>query len=189
MVNKSKSAYSFWWHLWEQIRHTVFLLVLIALVYIYLMQFLDHDLPWIPYLVISLALIKTIYFTFFTFRQVNKSIKQCHSFGQLLWVFGLLVFLIIFSFAADFTCLSAAHAGSFKGTEMAVSFTYTEKLFEYFYFSVVTFASIGYGDLVPVTVPARLLVILEIGQSFVMIVFGLSNINNIHTSIKSMKQS
>ncbi len=183
MVNNSKSFYSFMWHLWEQMRHTVVLLALIALVYIYLMQFLDHDLPWIPYLVISLALIKTIYFTFFTFKQVNKSIKQCHSFGRLLWVFGLLVFLIIFSFAADFTCLSAAYPGSFKGTQMAV--TYTDKLFEYFYFSVVTFASIGYGDLVPVTMPARLLVILEIGQSFMMVVFGLSNINNIHTTIKN----
>ncbi|MBU0696782.1 MAG: two pore domain potassium channel family protein, partial [Bacteroidetes bacterium] len=64
MVNKSKSAGSFLLHLWEQISHTVVLLVLIALVYIYLMQFLDHNLPWIPYLVISLALVKTIYFTF-----------------------------------------------------------------------------------------------------------------------------
>lgn len=183
MVDKTKSAGSFLSHLWEQISHTVVLLVLIALVYIYLMQFLDHNLPWIPYLVISLALFKSIYFTFFTFRQVNKSIKQCHSFGQLLWVFGLLVFLIIFSFAADFTCLAAAHPGSFKGTQMGT--TYAEKLFEYFYLSVVTFASIGYGDLVPVTIPARLLVILEIGQSFVMVVFGLSNINNIHTTIKN----
>jgi hypothetical protein len=183
MVNKTKSAGSFLLHLWKQISNTVVLLVLIALVYIYLMQFLDHNLSWIPYLVISLALFKTIYFTFFTFRQVNKSIKQCHSFGQLLWVFGILVLLIIFSFAADFTCLGAAHPGSFKGTQMAI--TYAEKLFEYFYFSVVTFASIGYGDLVPVTVPARLLVILEIGQSFVMVVFGLSNINNIHTTLKN----
>lgn len=183
MVNKTKSVGSFLLHLWEQISHTVVLLVLIALAYIYLMQFLDHNLFWIPYLVISLALVKSIYFTFFTFRQVNRSIKLCHSFGQILWVFGLLVFLIIFSFAADFTCLAATRAASFNGTEMAA--TYPEKLFEYFYFSVVTFASIGYGDLVPVTVPARLLVILEIGQSFVMVVFGLSNINNIHTIIKN----
>lgn len=183
MINKSKSAGTFLLLLWQQIRHTVVMLVLITLVYIYLMQFLDHNLFWIPYLVIILALVKTIYFTFFTFRQVNKSIKQCHSFSQLLWVFGLLMFLIIFSFAADFTCLAAAHPGSFKGAKMTV--TYAEKLFEYFYLSVVTFASIGYGDLVPVTVPARLLVILEIGQSFVMVVFGLSNINNIHTTIKN----
>lgn len=183
MRGEARSVYFFFRNLWQQISHTVVLLVLIALVYIYLMQFLDHNLRWIPYLVLSFALIKSIYFTFFTFRQVNKSIKLCHSFGQLLWVFGLLVFLIIFSFAADFTCLEAAHPGSFKGTEMTA--TYAEKLFEYFYFSVVTFASIGYGDIVPASVPARLLVILEIGQSFVMIVFGLSNINNIHTTIKN----
>ena len=62
---------------------------------------------------------------------------------------------------------------------------YLSFLFEFFYFSVVTFAAIGYGDIVPLTYPARILVIMEIAQSFVLIVFGLSNINNIHTKIKT----
>jgi len=184
-MSKSKSAYSFWRHLWEQINYAVIMFILIALVYVYLMQFIDHDAFWIPYLVILLALVKTSYFTFFTFRQVNRSILECRSFSQLLWVFGVLVFLIIFSFAADFNCLSATNPGSFKGSEASVDFRYPEQLFEYLYFSVVTFASIGYGDIVPLTIPARILVILEIGQSFVMVVFGLSNINNIHTTIKN----
>jgi len=40
---------------------------------------------------------------------------------------------------------------------------YLGRLFEYFYFSALRFASKGYDDLVPVKVPARLLLILEIG--------------------------
>lgn len=166
-------------------RPALLLVAIVALVYVYLMQFVDHELSWVTYIVIFLTFIKSGYFTFFTFRQVNKSIKQCHSFGQLLWIFGLLVMLIIFSYAADFTCLVAANPSSFKGFKPFESFNYFEYLFETFYFSVVTFAAIGYGDIVPITTPAKILVMMEIGQSFVLIVFGLSNINNIHTTIKN----
>ncbi|MEQ9261873.1 MAG: ion channel [Owenweeksia sp.] len=168
-----------------RMRPALLLVGIVAIAYVYLMQFVDHALSWVPYLVIFLAFIKTGYFTFFTFRQVNKSIKQCHSFGQLLWIFGLLVMLIIFSYAADFTCLVAADTSSFLGFKAFDGFSYFEYLFETFYFSVVTFAAIGYGDIVPVTTPAKILVMMEIGQSFILIVFGLSNINNIHTTIKN----
>lgn len=169
----------------KQISSSVVLVAVVTVIYIYLMQFVEHDLVWVPYLVVLFALIKTIYFTFFTFRQVNKSIKQCHSFRQLLWLFGLLVFLIIFSYAADFNCIAAANTASFNGLKTSGSLGYLSVLFEFFYFSVVTFAAIGYGDIVPLTTPAKLLVIMEIGQSFMLVVFGLSNINNIHTSIKN----
>ena len=168
----------------KQLSPTLLLVLLVILIYVYLMRFLDHEQRWVPYFIILLALIKTSYFTFFTFRQVNKSIKECHSYSQLLWVFGLLVFLIIFSYAADFTCLASSNSSSFLGISSLDSVNYLEYLFESFYFSVVTFAAIGYGDIVPITVPAKILVILEIGQSFILIVFGLSNINNIHTTIK-----
>ncbi|MEP2774077.1 MAG: ion channel [Fulvivirga sp.] len=171
--------------LFKRMRPALLLVTIVALVYVYLMQFVDHDLAWVPYLVVLFALIKTIYFTFFTFRQVNKSVKQCHSFGQLLWIFGLLVVLIIFSYAADFSCMAAANEASFEGLKTSGSLGYLSVFFELFYFSVVTFAAIGYGDIVPLTTPAKLLVIMEIGQSFVLIVFGLSNINNIHTTIKN----
>ncbi len=184
MTDKIKSIY-FSKQLFNHVSPGVLLVAIVAVIYVYFMKFLDHSLSWIPYLVVLFALLKTIYFTFSTFRQVNKSIRQCHSFMQLLCVFGILVFLIIFSFAADFTCLSAANNGSFQQLKMPGNLSHSGQLFGYFYFSVVTFASIGYGDIVPVTIPARLIVILEIAQSFVMVVFGLSNINNIHTTFKN----
>jgi hypothetical protein len=184
MIFKIKSG-NFLKQLFIRMRPALVLVTIVALAYVYLMQFVDHELRWVPYLVIFLAFIKTGYFTFFTFIQVGKSIKQCHSFGQLLWIFGLLVILIIFSYAADFTCLIAADQSSFLGIKTFDGFSYPKYIFETFYFSVVTFAAIGYGDIVPVTTPAKILVMMEIGQSFVLIVFGLSNINNIHTTIKT----
>ncbi|WP_339790104.1 ion channel [uncultured Imperialibacter sp.] len=184
MVNKIDYD-SFLKQLIKRLSPAVILVALVAIVYVYLMQFVDHKISWVPYLVVLFALTKTIYFTFFTFKQVNKSIRQCHSFGQLLWIFGLLVLLIIFSYAADYSCIAAANTGSFQGFNTSDNMGYLSFLFEFFYFSVVTFAAIGYGDIVPLTYPARILVIMEIAQSFVLIVFGLSNINNIHTKIKT----
>lgn len=176
---------SFLKQLIKRLSPAVILVALVVIVYVYLMQFVDHKISWVPYLMVLFVLIKTIYFTFFTFKQVNKSIRQCHSFGQLLWIFGLLVLLIIFSYAADYSCIAAANTGSFQGFNTSDNMGYLSFLFEFFYFSVVTFAAIGYGDIVPLTYPARILVIMEIAQSFVLIVFGLSNINNIHTKIKT----
>lgn len=188
MKNKLKSSNLFFRGLIKQLSSSYIIALVVLFLYVYLMQFADHTPIWTSYLVVVIALFKTIYFTFFTFKQVNKSIERCHSFTQLLWIFGLLMFLIIFSYAADYTCLYAANSNSFQGVLTFKANIYLNQLFEFFYLSVVTFASIGYGDIVPVSIPAKLLIMLEIGQSFVLIVFGLSNINNIHM-LKNHKKS
>ena len=179
MNKRQKIVSPFFIGLIKEMSPSYLIALAIPIVYIYLMQFADHTAVWTSYLVVVIALIKTFYFTFFTFKQVNKSIKKCHSFTQLLWTFGLLVSLIILSYSADFTCLYAADSNSFQGIKIYSTTTYFNQLFDFFYFSVVTFASIGYGDIVPVSLSAKLIVMLEIGQSFVLVVFGLSNINNI----------
>lgn len=57
-------------------RSALFLVVIVAFVYVYLMQFVDHEQSWIPYFIIFLALIKTSYFTFFTFSQVINPLSS-----------------------------------------------------------------------------------------------------------------
>lgn len=147
---------------------------------IFLMRFVDHSQIWLVYLIVFLALTKSCYFTVFTLRQVKRSIEQCHSFAKLLWVFGMLILMVIVSFAIDFSCLDAVDGNSFQMGTGNKDGGLLQGLFSFFYFSVVTFASVGYGDMVPLTVPAKVLVILEIGHSFILIVFGITNIKNIH---------
>ena len=140
------------------------------------MQFVDHTLRWIPILVVFLALSKVAFFTLYSFTQINKSIAHRHSVSSVVWIFGLTIFLMIFSFASDYACLAGFDESAFIfGSEPS----FWRQLFEAFYFSMVTFASIGYGDIVPVTMLAKVLVTMEIGQSFLLIVFGLSNLNSI----------
>lgn len=177
----------FLWAFFRQISPALLVVISVAIGYVYLMRFIDHSLSWVPYVVLLLAFFKSLYFTFFTFRQVNKSIRLCHSFRQLLSVFGVLIVLIIFSFAADYTCLHTADPTAFKGLTGSANLGYVGHLFDLTYFSVVTFASVGYGDIVPLSIPARLISTIEIGQSFVMVIFGLSNINNLRINTKNQK--
>lgn len=51
--------------------------------------------------------------------------------------------------------------------------------FEYLYMSTITFSSVGYGDIVPMTVLAKLIVMLEVALRFFVLVFGIANINQI----------
>ena len=141
---------------------TILLIGGISILYVYLMQFIDHKNYWIPYIVVLLALIKTVYFTFFTFMKADRIIKYCHSFKDLLWVFCVLVVLIVFSFAVDFTCLSFYNPMSFDGIDQLSNRGYLYNLYQSFYLSLVTFTSIGYGDIVPISSLAKLLVMMEI---------------------------
>ncbi|WP_420575439.1 potassium channel family protein [Ekhidna sp.] len=174
-MEKNRYAPSFANNLLNGMSPTIILVGAVTLLYVYLMQFIDHKLLWVQYVVLLFAMVKALFFTFFTIKQIKRSIFQCYSLYRLIWIFGLLVSLIIFSFASDFVCLSGFDKNAFAGIEQS---GFLNDFFEYFYFSTVTFASIGYGDIVPVSGLARVLVIMEIGQSFILIVFGLSNINN-----------
>ncbi|MBD98783.1 MAG: ion transporter [Verrucomicrobia bacterium] len=165
----------------KQIIPSYLLALIVMSLYVVIMQYVDHQVNYTAMFVVAFAILKTFYFTFFTFKQVNISVKRCHYFTQYLWTFGLLVFLIIFSYSTDYACLYFTDSQGFYGIKYSQERNFLALLFEFFYFSIVTFASIGYGDIVPVSLPAKLLVLLEIGQSFVLVVFGLSNINNIHT--------
>jgi uncharacterized membrane protein (UPF0182 family) len=81
-----------------------------------------------------------------------------------------------FSFATDFACLAEFDKQSFKGVNQEVSMSYWLKLFDYFYLSVITFTSLGFGDIVPVSPQAKLLIIIEVVQSFLLVIFGLTNL-------------
>ncbi len=144
------------------------------------------SLPWhsrspdlVVMLIVALAAVKVLFFLLHTFRQISGSLDACHSFNELLAVLGLVTFTLILSFALDFVCLAHAAPGAFSGvTAPAWSM---QAIFEFLYFSIVTFATIGYGDIVALTPAARILVILEIMTSFVMIVFILSNFDRIRS--------
>ncbi len=157
----------------------IFAILGVGVLYVILMALIDHrSLPFSP-IILFLAIAKTIIIASKTLKQLSKLIEICHSIEQLLWVFGLLISISIFSFATDYTCLYQFDPLSFEGV-IAISDTYIYNLCHFIYFSVITFSIVGYGDIVPVSEVARLVVMLEIFLSFFIIVFALANIKKIH---------
>ncbi len=152
-----------------------------ALVYFTVFSLIDHrihSLVLIPLLMLF-AVLKVAYLLIYTFKRVEGIIKTCHTFYELLYSISLIASLIILSFALDFACLFHSAPNAFKGIEH--DFGITRTLVEFVYFSVVTFATIGYGDITPVSLSAKFLVSLEILTSFIVIVFLFSNIEKIKT--------
>tara|TARA_R110002051_G_scaffold177368_2_gene247263 strand:- start:3186 stop:3740 length:555 start_codon:yes stop_codon:yes gene_type:complete len=151
----------------------------IALLYVILMSMIDHSTLPFHIIIAVAALTKTIVITTTTLKQLSQLMKICHSLERLLWVFGLILTISIFSFATDYTCLFQFSHTTFEGVP-DYSNSYIYNLYHFFYFSVITFSTVGYGDITPVSEIAKFVVMLEIFLSFFLIVFALANIKKIH---------
>lgn len=162
------------------IRYELPLLAAGIVIYGALFYAIDHHFygPVLSVFIIGFALFKVIYILVYTFKRLTAHLRECCSFYDLVAVYGIVIGLIVFSFAADYYCLQNCLPGAFSGLESASS--RTVQAFDFIYFSVVTFATIGFGDITPVLMKAKLLVILEIATSFTMIVFVISNFDKIH---------
>lgn len=157
----------------------IFTIIGIALVYVVLMSLIDHSSLPFHIIIATAALGKTILITSTTLKKLSKLLKICHSLTRLLWVFGSILIISIFSFATDYTCLFLFNNMAFEGVSVH-SNSYIYSLYHFFYFSVVTFSNVGYGDIVPASDAAKFVVMLEIFLSFFLIVFALANIKKIH---------
>ena len=110
-------------------------------------------------------------------RQLSRLAEKNYSFERLLLPIGLLIGLTVFSLATDFSCLYEYDVASFTG--ISPSYThYLDRLFQFFYFSMITFSTVGYGDIAPNSTAAQYLIMLEISISFLIIVFAFANLKN-----------
>jgi len=154
-------------------------IIVITMLYFLIMPFINHKAFSFDYIIIILALLKSYLIALVTFKNLSKLVKSCYSLKQLILIFGSIIFMTIFSFSIDYSCLYEFQESSFYGIPNYPS-SYLEKIPDFFYFSVTTFATVGFGDIVPISGFAKALVVLEMVLSFLIIVFSLSNINKIH---------
>ncbi|HEA31165.1 MAG TPA: two pore domain potassium channel family protein [Leeuwenhoekiella sp.] len=137
-----------------------------------------RDSIWLSWSILVFAFVKTYFIVRLSFDQLMKIIGQSHLLSHILVLFGLLISMIIISFAFDFTSLQFFAPQNFKFSHK-MGVTGIKIFFDYLYFSTITFSSVGYGDIIPMSVLAKTLVMLEVGLRFFVLVFGIANINQI----------
>lgn len=132
----------------------------------------------LTYAISIVAFIKITLVVQLSFKQLTKIIGQTHLITHILTLFTFLIGLIIISFMIDYASLYLNSADSFKISNQGIIAT-GAVLYEFLYFSTITFSSVGYGDTVPVSVAAKLIVMLQVAVRFFVLVFGIANINQI----------
>jgi len=168
----------FYLNLLNAIKRPTAVIVIIAIFYILIMNVIDHSYKIILPIVLFLSVLKSFYIIKTVLNNLQKLVKICYSVHQLLSVFGSLIVLTIISFATDYTCIYHADEESFIGFQSSSS--YLESLGDFIYFSVITFSTVGYGEMIPATGLAKTIVLQEIMLSFLILFFALANINKMH---------
>ena len=169
---------SFYKQLFKKLLLTTTLVVVISFIYV-LSPLLVVAHPFLSYAIVVLASIKTFFIVRLTFIQLSKIIGESHKLSHVLTLFGVLVLLIVLSFSFDYQALYITDGGSFK-TSLTGNCSFFRQFFEFLYFSLITSSSVGFGDIVPISVSGKIMVMMEVFLSFFVLVFGIANINRIH---------
>lgn len=151
------------------------ILILFSVLFFIVMKLVGHQgnsYIWASILVIF-SISKVYFLISKTLKKLEELIKNNHSFNHLLLLLSIVIFIIIISFSIDYLCISEIYSDAFSGFNYNQPMVY--HFFDLLYFSIVTFTTVGYGDIVPIAITAKLLTILEMISAFVTIVFIISN--------------
>ncbi|HUP77636.1 MAG TPA: ion channel [Pirellula sp.] len=102
---------------------------------------------------------------------------------RFLVLMGINMSQMIMSFALDFHLLYCIDKSCFTGVPKDVG--QLESLFDFFYLSTLNFSFFGYSDILPQTVPAKIINLTEIVLAFVTVIFLLSDFISLKDSIRN----
>ncbi|MBX9851864.1 MAG: hypothetical protein K2X86_08905 [Cytophagaceae bacterium] len=164
------------------IQHVVVILIGIGIFYIDEVEFLDGFYPKLFLLILAFA--KCIYFIGHSFKKIEEASLNNFTYNKFLVIILTNIFLIILSFAVDYSCLYEFDSNSFQGlTRDGSMFTI---FYDFFYFSVLTFTTTGFGDIIPLTKPAKFLVTIEVIVAFITTIIVIFNFIHIKDSIHEL---
>jgi hypothetical protein len=132
-------------------------------------------------LVIAGCWTKSILFGFENMRQLFAAARQNLSHHRFLILMAINMTQMIMSFAFDFHVLYRINPSCFTGIGNGVS--QYEALFDFFYLSTLNFSFFGYSDILPQTIPAKIVNLTEIVLAFVTVIFLLSDFMSLKESI------
>jgi hypothetical protein len=138
--------------------------------------------PALMTLVVLGCWIKTALFGAENTRQLFAAARQNLAHHRFLALMAVNMSQMILSFTFDFQLLHHLDPGSFSGVPVGAGLA--ETLFDYFYLSALNFSFFGYSDILPQTVPARLVNLTEILLAFFTVIFMLSDFISLKDSLR-----
>lgn len=160
-------------------QHAIIIAVGIGL--FYLERFEIANLFWEKMILIAIALGKCIYFIEHSFRKIEEASVNDISYNHFIVIILMNVLLIVVSFSIDYACLELIQPNSFKGLTQNASIW--DSVFEFSYFSILSFTTVAYGDILPITKAARCLSVLEVGVAYLTTIIVISNFVQIKESL------
>lgn len=151
----------------------IFLVVLLTLFYLIMNLWGHLEYPNLWAGVLALFSITKIYLLVsHTFKKLDVLIENNHSFNHMLLLLGAIIAIIVVSFAIDYLCVSEIYTDAFYGIQNNQPLI--SRFSNFLYFSIVTFTTVGYGDITPINPIAKLITVFEMMSAFVVIVFIIS---------------
>lgn len=133
-------------------------------------------------IIVCVAVLKVGYLLHATYRKIMETVKKNIAFHHFLLFILANMILAICSFAADFWNSYSINPQSFVG--ISANFNTYETIFEFVYFSTLTFSFFGYGEIMPQIVATKLLVMMEVSLAFLNMIFVLADFVGLKESLK-----
>jgi len=137
---------------------------------------------WLKWIVVFLAFGKTAYYFGETLLHLLNATACDLPYHRFLVLMGYNMAEVTLSFAIDFYCLQTLDRASFEGFSQMESGA--KLFFDCFYFSVLNFSFFGYGDILPKTIPSKVVMLLEVVTAFTTVIFLISDFVSMKESMK-----
>lgn len=132
--------------------------------------------------VAAVACAKTVYFFVENLQHIVLATSHEIPYHKFLALMGVNMAQITLSFALDYWVLEWAEPGSFSG--FAAVGEPARVFFDCFFYSVLNFSFFGFGDIMPQTVPAKIVTLLEVVLAFFTVIFLLSDFVGLKDSLR-----
>lgn len=131
--------------------------------------------------IISISLSKMFFFVQQSLRKIFQVINKNVAYFRFLLFMTMNIMIIIVSFGVDFFCLNQVDSSHFSGLPQDAS--QLRLIFEFVYLSMLGFNNLGFYDVIPVSVAAKSLVMIEIMIYYFSIILILSDFISLRDSI------
>jgi len=129
------------------------------------------------------AAVKTGYFLLENLQHILLATAHEIAYHRFLALMGVNMAQITLSFALDFWLLESAVPRSFSGFD-PTTMTAAGTFFDCCFYSVLNFSFFGFGEILPQTVPAKLVTLLEVILAFFTVPFLLSDFISLKDSLR-----